>query len=201
MSLTARELRHLRREVVRVNRKLALSHLEGVVAQRDEQKWKVRLELGTDDDGRPVLSPWVKPHSNSSGAYAYSPPLPAIGDRMRLMSPSGIVGGASFATPSAFDGEVTRPNADKDESARKYGETRLSQTKDTIAAKTEKTEVKQTKEDVSVKADKKAEIEGEEARLKGKTTRLHADSIDKLKLIIGGQAFHIRPEALLPTSS
>lgn len=199
--MLASELRHLRRENVRINRKLALSHLEGVVAARDEQKWKVRLELATDDDGKPVLSPWVAPHANSAGAYAYSPPLPAIGDRMRLMSPSGIVGAASYAVPSTFDDELRRPNADKDESARAYGKTRLSQTKDTLIAATEKTTVTQTKDAFHAVADEKAEIAAKEARVKGETTRLHADSLDKLKLIIGDQAYQIRPEALLPTSA
>ncbi|MCC3246140.1 phage baseplate assembly protein V [Methylocystis sp. WRRC1] len=209
MSLAAQELRRARRELVRVNRRLALSHVEGIVAERDEKKWKVRLEIGRDEDDKPILSPWMKPHSNSAGAYKYSPPLPAVGDRMRMMSPSGIVGAASYAVPSAFDDELKRPQQDKDESAREYDKTRISQKKDSLALTTEKTSIAQSKEDVSVtaekdisvKADKKASIEGEEARLKGKTSYVHGDSIDKIKFIVGGQAFRIREEALLPTSA
>lgn len=201
MSLVASELRHLRREVSRLNRKLALSHLEGPVAERDEEKWKVRLELGTDEDGKPILSPWLKPHANSAGAYAYSPPLPAIGDRMRMMSPSGIVGAASYAVPSTFDDDLKRPNEDKDESARTLGKTRVSQTKDTLTSKTEKTTVTQTKDAFNAKADKKAGLEAEETELKGKVSRIHGESIEKVKIIIGNQAFRIREEALLPTSA
>lgn len=200
--LVASELRRLRRESARVNRKLALVHVEGVVAEVDEKNWKVRVEIDTDDDGKPILSPWVKFSAKSAGAYADSPPLPAKGDRMRLMSPSGIVGAASYAIPGAFDEEIKRPEGqNKDESVRAYGKTRASMKKDSLTHATEKTSIAQTKEDLVLKASKKAEIEGEEARLKGKVSRIHADSLDKLKLIIGGSAYQIRPESLLPTSA
>lgn len=200
MTLYASELRHLRRESVRVNRKLALAHLEGVVAEVDDKKWKVRVEIGQDEDGKPVLSPWIKFFAKSAGAYADSPPLPAKGDRMRMMSPSGIIGAASYAIPSTFDDEVKRPDAqDKEESVRAYGETRVSMTKSALTHKTEKTSVAQTKEDITAKADKKFEIEADEARVNGKTTRIHGDAIDKIKFIIGGSAFRIREVALLPT--
>jgi phage baseplate assembly protein gpV len=202
MSLVASELRRLRRESTRINRKLALAHVEGVVAEVDEQAWKVRVEIATDEDGKPVLSPWVKFVAKSAGAYADSPPLPAKGDRMRLLSPSGIVGAASYAVPSAFDDELKRPDGQKtDESVRAYGKTRVTMKKDSLTQATEKTSIAQTKENIAVKADKKAEIEGEEARVKAQVSRIHADSLDKLKLIIGDQAYQIRPEALLPTSA
>lgn len=201
MTLYASELRHLRREVVRVNRRLALAHVEGTVAERDEEKWKVRLELGTDEDGKKILSPWVKPHSNSSGSYKDSPALPAVGDRMRLHSPSGIVGAASYAIPSAFDDEVKRPDGQgKDEHAREYGKTRVSQTQETLTHKTEKTSVTQKKDEIAIKGEKKFEAEADEARIKGKTTRIHGESVEKIKFIVGQQAFHIKPEALQPTS-
>ena len=202
MSLVASELRRLRRESARINRKLALTHLEGVVAEVDDKKWKVRLEIETDDDDKPVLSPWVQIFAKSAGAYADSPPLPAKGDRMRLMSPSGIIGAASYAVPGTFDDELKRPDGQQNgESVRAYGKARVTMTESSLTQKTEKTTIAQSKEDVSVKADKKAEIEGEETRLKGKTSRIHAESLDKLKLIIGEQAYQIRPEALLPTST
>lgn len=198
-ALAASELRRMRRDMVRVNRRLALAHIEGVVAETDEKAWKVRVEIGQDEDGKPILSPWMKFFAKSAGAYADSPPLPAKGDRMRVMSPSGIVGAASYAIPSTFDDELKRPDPqDKEESVRAYGKARVSMTKSALTHKTEKTTISQTKEDVSVKADKKAEIEGEEARVKGKTTRIHGDSIDKIKFIIGGQAHQLRPEAILP---
>lgn len=202
MSLYASELRRMGRELARVNRRLALAHLEGVVAERDETKWKVRLELGTDEDGKKILSPWLKPFAKSSGAYADSPALPEIGDPMRMMSPSGVVGAASYAIPSTFDETVKRPEGQgKDESVRALGKTRMSMTKDTLTSKTEKVTVTQTADGFTAKADKKAQLEGDEVNLKGKTSRLYGDSIDKVKIIVGGQAFHITPTALLPTTA
>lgn len=218
MSLYASELRRTRREIVRLNRKLALAHVEGHVAERDEEKWKVRLELGTDEDGKKILSPWIKPHSNSSGAYKVSPALPAVGDRMRLHSPSGIVGGASYAIPSAFDDELKRPDGQgKDEAVREFGKTRVEQTQENLTRKTEKTSVAQTKEkitsttektsveqrkdEVIVKGDKKFEAEADEARIKGKTTRIHGESIQKIKFVAGDRTYYINPLALIETSA
>lgn len=195
MRFVVAELRETRRQIVRANRRLALSQLEGVVAARDEKKWLVRLDLGPDPaSGETILSPWLRPHANSSGAYKASPALPAIGDRMRMMSPSGIVGAASYALPAAFDDGLARPDGQKaGEAVAQLGKTRISQTDESIVHATEKTSIHQSKDAVIVAAD--------EPRVKGKVTRLEADSIDKLKLILGGQAFHIRPEALIPTSA
>jgi phage baseplate assembly protein gpV len=201
MSLLASELRRLRRESSRVNRKLALAHIEGTVAEVDEEKWKVRLEICQDEDGKPVLSPWMKPFAKNAGAYADSPPLPAKGDRMRMMSPSGVVGAASYAIPSAFDDELTRPNSSKGESARKYGKTLVTQNEEKLTHATEKTSISQDKENVAVKADKKAEIEGEEARMKAKTSRIHGESLEKIKFIVGDQAYRLREEAVQPTEA
>lgn len=218
MSLYASELRRLRRESVRVNRRLALAHVEGHVAERDEEKWKVRLELGTDEDGKKILSPWVKPHSNSSGAYKNSPALPAVGDRMRLHSPSGIIGAASYAIPSAFDDELKRPDGQgKDEAVREFGKTSVSQTqenithktektsvaqtKETVTSKTEKTTIEQKKDEVSIKGSKKFEAEADEANLKGKTSRIHGESLQKINFVVGDKTYHINPLALIETSA
>lgn len=202
MSHLASELRYLRRELVRVNRRLALAHVEGPVVERDEKKWLVRLELGTDDDGKKILSPWVKPYAHSAGALKDSPALPAVGDRMRLHSPSGIVGAASYAIPSAFDDELTRPSGqDKDEAAREFGKTRVSQTAEKITLATEHTSLVSSKDGVAVDGHKNFSAKADEVRLEGKTTRIHGESLDKIKFIVGGQAYQIKPDALLPTSA
>ncbi|MBY6243743.1 hypothetical protein [Methylosinus sp. Sm6] len=194
MSYIAQELREARRQNVRINRRLALSELEGVVAERDEQTWKVRLSLGEDPaTGETILSPWVATLSGQSGAYRVSSPLPSIGDRMRLISPSGVVGAASYAMPGTFDDELRRPDGQgAGEAVSEHGKTRVSQTASDIVAKTEKTRIAQTGDKIAIEAD--------EPTLKGKTTRLAADSIGQLKLRLGGQTFALRPEALVPTS-
>jgi len=155
MSAMAHELRYLRRELVRLNKRVALAHLEGPVAERDAEKWRVRIELGRDEKGEKILSPWVRPHSNSAGAFKHSPALPAVGDKMRLVSPSGVVGASSYAIPNAFDDETTRPsNQDKDEFAAQFDKTRVSQTKDKLVRNTEKTTITQEKEKITQEIEK-----------------------------------------------
>lgn len=215
MSLIAQELRYLRREIVRVNRRVALSHLEGPVAERDDQKWRVRIELAVDDAGNKILSPWVRVQSRAAGAVKDSPALPAVGDKMRLISPSGVVGASSFAIPNAFDDETTRPSAqDKDEIVCEFDKTRRAQTKEKFVSKTEKTTltqekekithateqatVEQTKDGLSVKTQKTFAVETEKATIKGQTTEIHGDSIAKIKFVVGGQHYNIHPLAIVP---
>jgi hypothetical protein len=212
VSLYASELRRTRREIVRLNRKLALAHVEGHVAERDEEKWKVRLELGTDEDGKKILSPWVKPHSNSSGAYKESPALPAVGDRMRLHSPSGIVGAASYAIPSAFDDELKRPEGQsKDQAVREFDKTKVTQTKEQLSQKTEKTTLTQKKDEITLETEKASvtqkkeeiELKTENARVTQKkdSIELEVPEITKLKIKAGGRNYAINPLALMETAA
>lgn len=193
MSFIAQELREARRQNVRINRRLALSELEGVVAERDEKKWQVRLALGEDpQSGETILSPWLSPLAGQSGKHKQSWALPAVGDRMRMISPSGVVGAASYAMSALFDDEVSRPSQKSSEAVSEFGKTRLSQTGDTIVAATEKTSLTQTSSKIATQAD--------ETNIKSKVTRLYVDSLDRLKIVLNGQAFALSPLALTPTS-
>ena len=213
----SRELRYLRREVVRLNKRVALSHLEGPVAERDAQKWRVRLELGLDAEGNKILSPWVRVQSHAAGAVKDSPSLPAIGDKMRLISPSGVVGASSVAIANAFDDETTRPSGqDKDEIVCEFDKTRRAQSKEKLVSKTEKTTLtqekekithateqatlEQTKDGLSVKTQKTFDVETEKATIKGKTTEIHGDSISQIKFVVGGQHYNIHPAAIVPAA-
>ena len=121
------ELRLARKQIVRLHRQIALADLEGTVAERDDKTWRVRLEIGVDpESGEKVLSPWVKPQSVSNGAFKISPSLPAIGARMKLKSPSGIVGAASYADFGTFDDDQKKPEQQADESVITFGKTRMS---------------------------------------------------------------------------
>ena len=128
MSYVADELRRLNRENARLNRKVATGDVEGEVVERDEKNWKVRLKLGEDPEtGKAVLGPWVRPNSgNNQPGFKVSAPLPAIGTRMRLKSPSGIVGAASYADPAPFDGEQKRPTQAADEHVIEHGGARFA---------------------------------------------------------------------------
>lgn len=125
---TASELRRLRRENARLNRRIAMMILPGRVVERDPAKWKVRLEIGTDPDtGEAIKGPWVRPSSGGAGAAKVSPALPAIGDPMYLFSASGLIGGDSVAWPGTSTDDSPRPNQDPDETVLfERGEDRLS---------------------------------------------------------------------------
>ncbi|HRY03653.1 MAG TPA: hypothetical protein P5256_11020 [Beijerinckiaceae bacterium] len=133
----ADELRQARLQIVRANRRLALSELEGTVAERDTEKWLVRLEIGRDPEtDEKVLSPWLKPQSGSAGAFKVSPALPSVGEKMKMVSPSGEVGAASYAAWGVFDDEQKRPDQEADESVIAFGKTRISTKDDKFAIST-----------------------------------------------------------------
>jgi hypothetical protein len=127
MSTVAEELRRARREIVRLNRKMALQRIPGKVVERDPKTRKVRLDLGQDpESGTVAKSPWVRVQSGSAGRLkAFT--LPSIGEQMYLESASGVIGADSLATFGAFDDDNPFPEQEADESVLgQVGKTRLS---------------------------------------------------------------------------
>lgn len=126
MSYVASELRELRKEIVRLNRKLAMGRLPGKVVQRDAEKRLVRLELGRDPEtDMPVLSPWVRVQSGSAGAFKTFV-LPSIGEQLYLESASGVIGGDSVAAFGTFTEQNPPPAQGADEAVLlENGQTRI----------------------------------------------------------------------------
>lgn len=115
MSYVASELRELRKEVSRLNRKLATARLPGKVVERDPQKRTVRLDLGKDPEtGETVKSGWVRVQSGSAGAFK-SFVLPSIGEQMYLQSASGVIGADSVAVFGTFTDQNPHPEQEADE--------------------------------------------------------------------------------------
>ena len=136
MSYVADELRRLRKENVRLNRKIALASLDGTVAERDEKARKVRLEIGRDPEtDEKILSPWARVQSNSAGAFKAFV-LPSVGEQMYLDSGSGVVGADSVARFGTFNDTNKHPEQQADENVLfEVGSARLSATKDKITFK------------------------------------------------------------------
>lgn len=136
MSYIADELRALRKENVRLNRKIALASLDGTVAERDEKTRKVRLEIGRDPEtDEKILSPWVRVQSNSSGAFKAFV-LPSVGEQMYLDSGSGVVGADSVARFGTFNDSNKHPEQEADENVvLENGDARISATKGKITMK------------------------------------------------------------------
>lgn len=124
MSYIGSELRKLRKENVRLNRKLALQRIPGKVVARKGRM--VQLDIGEDPEtGKRILSPWVRVQSLSAGKFKAFV-LPSIDEQLYLESPSGIVGADSLATFGSFDDENRQPDQDEDEMVIEAGQTRLS---------------------------------------------------------------------------
>lgn len=127
MSAVASELRHLRREVARVNRKLALARVPIKVTEVREKDddWQVRGELGEDPKtGEKVLTPWVRVQPASSGKLKIKT-KPNEGQQMYLLSTSGVVGADSLAIWGAFDQDHPPPKG-QDDLIIERGKTRIA---------------------------------------------------------------------------
>lgn len=130
MSYLIDRLRSLEKEYVRLHRKVAMSHLEGQVVQRDPQKG-VRLALTPDPTtGEQVLSPWLQikqpiNHAGADGMKLFSP-LPPMGTPMHMKSPSGVVGAGSYAEHGPANDAAPAPKQADGEGVLQFGKLRVS---------------------------------------------------------------------------
>lgn len=122
-SLAAVELRILRRQLNQLSGRLARNTLVGKVhpGSQDIQARTVRLELGEDADGQPILSPpvrWQEPGAGRLKVHA----VPADNEQMMLQSPSGTIGTASIAVWATYDDDNGPPSEKEDEAVWTFGE-------------------------------------------------------------------------------
>jgi len=95
----------LHREIAELKRIIANTVKVGTVAERDEKRG-YRVNLGNDENGKPILSPWY-PHPENGGDLKTSFPL-SVGQTVTTLNPmgdarQGVVlrgGGFSDANPS-----------------------------------------------------------------------------------------------------
>ncbi|KZM49452.1 phage baseplate protein [Labrenzia sp. OB1] len=124
--LAAQELRTLRRLLRRAEGRLARQVLRGKVhpGSQDMEARTVRLDLGADSDGKPLLSPpvgWAAPGVGRLKLHA----VPADNEQMILFSPSGTIGTASIAVAGSFDDDNGSPSDKASEVVVTFGGTRL----------------------------------------------------------------------------
>lgn len=106
-NIIGREFRRVLKQIDDIDRRLAATVLAGKVAAIDGDR--VRLELLPTDPrtGKPFLSPWVQVQE-AAGATGTHFPV-AIGDPMRLLSPSGELGPQSLAIRDGYTAERANP--------------------------------------------------------------------------------------------
>jgi len=116
----ASEIRRLRRVVSVLDRRIAAGTLVGKVAEIDTAKRLARLEIGTDDDGEPVLGPWAQWEEAAVGPLSIHTPL-KVGQQASYVSPSGVLGDGSTIRARAFDDDNGAPSQAADAAVIAYG--------------------------------------------------------------------------------
>ncbi len=76
-------------EIGDLKRRAAGTEMRGKVTEVDASKARVRMEIGKDADGQPVLSPWV-PYKQTAGALKLHNP-PSVGQTMSIRADSGDI--------------------------------------------------------------------------------------------------------------
>lgn len=124
--LLAFELRTMRRLLRRAEGRLARQVLRGKVhpGSQDMETRTIRLELGTDPEGNPILSPPVKWSAPGVGRMKLHS-VPADNEQMILVTPSGTIGTASIAFAGSFDDDNYPPSESEGEVVVTFGDTRL----------------------------------------------------------------------------
>lgn len=112
----ARAIVRLSRRIDDLNQRFARSMLQGEV--KEVQGDKVRLLLREKDSstGKEFLSPWVRWQGNAGsekGGFSLTT-RPAVGEKMRLLSPSGEIGPGSLAVADSFSDDAPNPDEGAD---------------------------------------------------------------------------------------
>ncbi|MDC7787362.1 hypothetical protein PQJ75_13555 [Rhodoplanes sp. TEM] len=163
-------LRRLEARLVDVDQRLARVVLSGKVTEvrKEKNDWQVRTELGKDPDtGAVVKSPWV-PVQPVSGGDLKIKVKPVVGERMMVLSPSGVLGTGSWAIRGPFDDDHPAPEGD-DDLIIERGETRIVLNDQTILVKAPATVAAQS-------GDSEIELKPGHANVKGEKVHTVGDT-------------------------
>lgn len=105
------------------NRRLAGATMRGKVTEVDPAKKIVRIEIGKDEDGNPVKSPWV-PYKQTAGALKLHNP-PSVGQVMGITAESGDVE-QGVAEPYWWSDDNESPSDSGDEHKLTFGDVTIT---------------------------------------------------------------------------
>jgi len=125
MRVVAAEIRRLRRLLAIADRRMANTMISGKVAAVDAGARLVRLQIDEDEDGAPVLGPWVPWEEPMVGTMTMHVPL-KIGQQMTYVSPSGTLGSGTTAKTRTYDDDTAAPSAATDAGVIAFGSTTLT---------------------------------------------------------------------------
>ncbi|WP_319775493.1 phage baseplate protein [Breoghania sp.] len=126
MTLLASEFRTLRRHLNQTAGRIARQQITGKVhpGSQDLKARTIRLELGIDAKGKPILSPPVRWQEPAAGSFRVHS-VPADNEQMVLTSPSGSVGTASLAVRATYDNDTSPPSQSAGEGVLRVGSSRI----------------------------------------------------------------------------
>ncbi len=118
-----REIVELAARIAELERRFSGMMRHGTVEEVDPGKHRIRLKLGTDEDGKPFLSPWI-PYTQTAGDLKIHAP-PSIGQQFTLMAPAGDWQQA-VAIPFTWSNQNPSPSENADENVLAFGDVRMT---------------------------------------------------------------------------
>lgn len=109
MNMTQRALLAIMERLQEHERRIGGSELKGKVTHVDPAKQLCRIEIGKDEDGKPVLSPWVT-YKQTAGAMKFHNP-PSVGQPMVIRSETGDID-QGMAEPFRWNDDNPTPSTD-----------------------------------------------------------------------------------------
>jgi phage baseplate assembly protein gpV len=143
------------------------SVIDGRVTDRDPKKHRIRIEIGLDDEGESVKSPWI-PYSQIAGSRKVHS-VPSIGQQMRIVCPNGDPCQA-LAVPLTWWNDNPSPSEDGDEDIDLRGKTKRTQKDATIRQEVDGVTVLHSKQSskVTIHKDPETEQEGKDEEVSDK---------------------------------
>jgi phage baseplate assembly protein gpV len=135
--------------VARLEQRVANSVVHGKVTDVDASKQLARVQIGEDENGQPVKSPWV-PYGQMAGALKVHAP-PSVGQNMTMMNPTGDPS-QGILMPMTWNNANESPSKNGNENVLTYGNVRVELKNDHVLLKVGSTELKITGGEIALKS-------------------------------------------------
>lgn len=109
--------------VTELERRIGAINMKGRVTDVDPATKKIRFEIGTDEDGNPVKSPWVPVKQRAGALKIHS--LPSVGELVEATSDCGDVSQAT-ASPCHWTDDNPSPSDDGDVHKLTFGDVSIT---------------------------------------------------------------------------
>jgi len=106
-----------------IERRLANVMRSGTVHAVDPDNGLIRVKIGTDRDGEPVLTPWLPWTERAGRIKTWLPP--AVGEVVRVHAPSGEIA-QGWVDPGGFSSANPAPSSDGEAHVEVLGDTRVT---------------------------------------------------------------------------